>query len=236
MDTTDDIDSGDSHELLRKIAKLQQRRDEMLAEISVLSIQIESYTDAAKMVYGPRFSPLMTALTSPHHYPVLPGWPGFGPPTNSAATHKRKRSISINWATALAHLQNLESFGYAQIVEISDLKDLKITIAAARSQMKTYVEMGLVDRVNDGEFKVTEKGREASQEALRKVVPPPPPPPPVVRVPPVPPPPPEYRMPTPPVPPPPPPAENWTSEWVSNTAPAESKPTDNWSSAEDAFK
>lgn len=219
------------HELLKKIATLRKQREALLSQVSVLNIQLESYEDAAKLVYGKdQFSAFMGALVGN----VAPSMPTvYGPEP------KRKRSISVNWATVLMALGGLPSFNYDQIVSVSDIKDLGITIAAARSQMKTYIASGMVDRVADGIFKVTDKGRAAADESLRKAPPPPPTaaevfgstvaPSVIPPVPPVPPPPTMTRVPP---PTPPPPSEGWQSKWpteVPQQAPLwQAEPAPEW--------
>ncbi|MGO7445143.1 hypothetical protein ACC668_10595 [Rhizobium ruizarguesonis] len=216
MMTETDSEPGE-HELLKKIATLRRQRDALMSQVGILNIQLASYEDAATLVYGKdQFAAFMGALVG-NMVPSMPSIYGSG--SGSPSETKRKRSISVNWATVLIALKGMPQFGYEQIVSVSDLKDLGINIAAARSQMKTYIASGLVDRVADGVFSVSEKGVAAAEDALRKAptppVPPPPPPPvmtPPVPIPPVPAPPTMTRIP--PVPPPPSP-ESWISELVA---------------------
>ncbi|MEF3134603.1 hypothetical protein OS035_24410 [Rhizobium sp. 268] len=204
MMTETDSEPGE-HELLKKIATLRKQRDALMAQVGVLNIQLASYEDAATLVYGKdQFSAFMGALVGN----VVPSMPTmYGAGAAGSTETKRKRSISVNWATVLLALKGMPQFGYEQIVSVSDLKDLGINIAAARSQMKTYIGNGLVDRVADGVFSVSEKGVAAAEDALRKAPTPPVPPP--IPAPPVPAPPTMTRIP--PAPPPPPPEGAWTS-------------------------
>ncbi|KQQ72438.1 hypothetical protein ASF70_12980 [Rhizobium sp. Leaf321] len=159
-------ESTEEHELLRKIGRLRKKRAELQSEINYISIQLESYEDAAVMVYGQaQFTAFMAALMGE----ALPSKaPAYGPQPQSKF-QRRKRSISVNWAVMLTSLNEMPTFGYQEIVSVSDLKNLDITIAAARSQMKTYIDGGLVQRVGDGKFSVTDQGLRVAMEALSKV-------------------------------------------------------------------
>ncbi|WP_427145202.1 hypothetical protein [Rhizobium pisi] len=204
--TETDSETGE-HELLKKIATLRKQRDALMAQVGVLNIQLASYEDAATLVYGrDQFIAFMGALVGN----VVPSMPTmYGSSSASPSESKRKRSISVNWATILIALKSMPQFGYDEIVSVSEVRDLGITIAAARSQMKTYIASGLIDRVSDGVFSVSEKGVAAAEDALRKAPTPPVPATPPVPTPPVPAPPTMTRIP--PVPPPPPPEGSWTS-------------------------
>ncbi|WP_428427301.1 hypothetical protein [Pararhizobium sp.] len=159
-------DSTAEHELLRKIGRLRQKRADLQSEINYISIQLESYEDAAKMVYGQaQFNAFMSALMGET---VPSKTPSYGPQPQTKV-QKRKRSISVNWAVMLMSLKEMPTFGYPEIVSVSDLKDLGITIAAARSQMKTYIDTKLVERVGDGKFSVTDHGHQVAMEALNKL-------------------------------------------------------------------
>lgn len=162
METTP-TESTEEYELLRKIAALRKTRAELQAKLSHLTIQLDTYEDAARMVYGrDQYQTFISALMG-ETVPSMPTIYGA-----QETTGPKRRRMSTSWATMLVSLKDLPSFGYEQIVAVSGLKELGITLAAARSQMKTYIDgtPPYVERVGDGMFKVTKAGLDAATNSL----------------------------------------------------------------------
>lgn len=179
---------GPNTDLLEKIRVLRVERARASAEASriherlkELSIQISAYEDAASMVFGEsQYTALMaaiegniltrSALTSalPSSLSVGGGLIAFGRDTFAASP--RKKSLSESWAKLLALMAEHESFSYDDLVTMSEMMNYDVAKPTMRSQIKTYVDSGLVERLENerGRFRVTPLGRTTAEAALPK--------------------------------------------------------------------
>lgn len=82
---------------------------------------------------------------------------------------KRKRRLSVMWAQILAALNSQPSFDYKDLLEVAEKLGHEVTPNVARSQMKLYADSGLVERIDDGKFRVTVEGVDASARTLLRV-------------------------------------------------------------------
>jgi DNA-binding MarR family transcriptional regulator len=177
---------GPSIDLLEKIRALRNERAHVGAEVSKLNdrmkelaIQISAYEDAASMVFGEsQYSALMaaiegnilarTALNSSltSSVSVAKGLYAFGRDTFAASP--RKKSLSEAWAKLLLSMAEHESFSYDDLVTMAEIMDYDVAKPTMRSQIKTYVDNGLVERLENerGRFRLTPSGRETAEAAL----------------------------------------------------------------------
>lgn len=79
---------------------------------------------------------------------------------------KRKRRLSVMWAQILAALNSQPSFDYKDLLEVAEKLGHEVAPNVARSQMKLYADSGLVERIDDGKFRVTADGIDASARTL----------------------------------------------------------------------
>lgn len=61
-----------------------------------------------------------------------------------------------------------KTFSYDDLMVAADLENVSISRAAARTKMMSYVNEGLVERVNDGQFRLTPTGADAAGVQLGK--------------------------------------------------------------------
>lgn len=80
------------------------------------------------------------------------------PPRKKA---KRNRPPSEDWQrlARLAAQRHPRSFGYDELGRIAGEIGLSIQKASLRTKMMNYVNEGYVDRISDGRFSLTDKGR-----------------------------------------------------------------------------
>ena len=166
-----------STDLLEKIRVLRIERERISAEISVLSerlkelgIKIGAYEDAAAMVFGEsQYVALMAAIEGniQARRPVLGGLIAVGKDFIEGA---KKKNLSEGWAKLLVSMSEHASFGYDDLEAMSDIMDHGISKAGLRSQIKSYVDSNLVERIEGerGRFRVTEMGRITAEAALPK--------------------------------------------------------------------
>jgi DNA-binding transcriptional ArsR family regulator len=179
-DETETRRPGPSTDLLEKIRVLRNERAHVGAEVSKLNermkelaIQISAYEDAALMVFGEnQYTALMaaiegnilarTALTSK----MARGLMSFAVDTFAPST--KKKSLSEAWAKLILSMAEHDSFSYDDMVTMSEILNFDVAKPTMRSQIKTYVDSGLVERIDNerGRFKVTPTGRATAEAAL----------------------------------------------------------------------
>lgn len=173
---------GASTDLLEKIRDLRIEKARVGAEMSrlnerlkELSIQIGAYEDAASMVFGEsHYIALMAAiegnilarnaLTTDMLGGLLSSVRDVFEPTS------KKKNLSESWARLLVSMAEHESFSYDDLVTMSEIMEFDVAKPTMRSQIKTYVDSGLVERIENerGRFRVTPLGRATAQSALPK--------------------------------------------------------------------
>ena len=86
---------------------------------------------------------------------------GMSPVNSVSQKKKRNRLPSPNWMGVFRHLvlTSPEGFGYAEIESTAVASGVDVRRASLRTKMMNYVNDGVFERVNDGKFKVTAKGR-----------------------------------------------------------------------------
>lgn len=115
------------------LAKLDRERETLL-------IEIKTYLDALGLVRG------QTSQTDP------------------SPKKSRQRGLSSHWKAILAYLaaDSTKPFGYDDVFIAASLAEVDITRGAARTKMMSFVDDGLIERVSDGQFRVTPKGADAA--------------------------------------------------------------------------
>lgn len=177
---------GPNTDLLEKIRVLRMEKARANVEASrinerlkELSIQISAYEDAASMVFGEsQYTALMAAIegniTARHSLTstlassvtVAGGLIALG--REVFAPSPKKKSLSESWAKLLVSMAEHEAFTYDDLVTMSEIMDYDVAKPTMRSQIKTYVDSGLVERLENerGKFRVTPTGRATAESAL----------------------------------------------------------------------
>ncbi|EJC69542.1 hypothetical protein Rleg5DRAFT_5335 [Rhizobium leguminosarum bv. viciae WSM1455] len=173
---------GPNTELLEKIRGLRGERARVTTELGKLherlkelNIKISAYEDAATMVFGEsQYSALMTAIEGNIQArnavtsTLTGGLLALG--KEILETSLKKKNLSEAWAKLLVSMSEHESFSYDDLVTMSEIMDYGISKPTLRSQIKTYVDSGLVERIENerGKFRVTPMGRTTAEAALPK--------------------------------------------------------------------
>ncbi|MFF0948192.1 MarR family transcriptional regulator [Rhizobium leguminosarum] len=168
---------GPSTDLLEKIRVLRIERARVGAELSrlnermkELNIQIGAYEDAATMVFGEsQYSALMAAIEGniQTRRAATGGLMALG---KELLDGSKRKNLSGNWAKLLVSMSEHDSFGYDDLVAMSEIMDWGISKPTLRSQIKSYVDSDLVERIDNerGKFRVTPIGRTTAEAALHK--------------------------------------------------------------------
>lgn len=173
---------GPTTDLLEKIRALRIEKARASAEASKiqerirdLTIRISAYEDAASMVFGEtQYTALMAALEGniaarkAFSETVTGGLIAFGRDVFGASI--KRKSLSESWAKLLLSMAEHEAFTYDDLVTMSEIMDYDVAKPTMRSQIKTYVDSGLVERLENerGKFKVTPLGRVTAEAAVPK--------------------------------------------------------------------
>jgi hypothetical protein len=169
-----------SKDLLEKIKSLRIEKACLSAEIETihdrlreLEIKLSAYVDAASMVFGEtQYQALMKALGGEVHRYASKHYAGLievGKKLGDEEAEENTKRLSENWARLLGSMSNHVEFGYSDLETLMTLMSFNISKAGLRSQMKAYVDSGLVDRVGErGKFVVTELGKKIVEAKLAK--------------------------------------------------------------------
>jgi hypothetical protein len=76
---------------------------------------------------------------------------------------RRGRGLSDGWRATLRRLSTRERFNYDDIDRETQRANLAVTLPTIRARMFKYVDDGYVERIEDGVFRVTQKGKEAAE-------------------------------------------------------------------------
>lgn len=154
-----------------EIGKLQERLKE-------LNIRISAYEDAGIIVFGEsQYWALMAAIEGNIQArnavaaTLAGGLMSLGKEVLEAS--QKKKNLSEAWAKLLVSMPEHDAFTYDDLVTMSEIMDYGISKPTLRSQIKTYVDSGLVERIENerGKFRVTPMGRATAEAALPKKVP-----------------------------------------------------------------
>ena len=139
-----------------KIASKKRREREIAAtiskltnELTVVRAEIVAYEDAAR-IFGAQEGHVRTPPENPLR-------------TDRVATHRRPRSGGIPWAKVFVALWGKHLGGdidYEIILDEIRVQGKEATRAGARTQAMLLVGRGYLERVRDGVFRITEKGRD----------------------------------------------------------------------------
>lgn len=171
---------GPNIDLLEKIRVLRIERARATAEavkiqerLKELSIQISAYEDAAAMVFGEsQYAALMAAIEgnivarNAASSTFSAGLFAVG--RDLLESSQKRKSLSESWAKLLLSMAEHEAFSYDDLVTMSEIMDYDVAKPTMRSQIKTYVDGGLVERLENerGKFRVTPTGRATAESAL----------------------------------------------------------------------
>lgn len=75
---------------------------------------------------------------------------------------RRSRGLSSGWKATLRKLSNRESFNYDEVLRETLRAGLGVALPTIRARMSKYAEDGYVERLSDGVYRVTAKGRDAA--------------------------------------------------------------------------
>ncbi|MBY5318210.1 hypothetical protein [Rhizobium leguminosarum] len=184
MITDDSNQSGGapSTELLQQIHLLKEQETRTRAEIAALqqrlrdiTVERQAFEKAGRLVFGEQqFSALLDSVELKTTVAAL------GVAAAAVWTPRRfaggaliklgeevsKRKLSGIWGRILAPLVKHDAFSYDEVQAIADAVGHDLKTNTLRSQMKVFVDAGLVERIDNGKFKVTETGALAAHEAL----------------------------------------------------------------------
>ncbi|TBY57689.1 hypothetical protein E0H39_29735 [Rhizobium leguminosarum bv. viciae] len=181
MVTDDSNQSGGSPstELLQQIHLLKEQETRTRAEIAALqqrlrdiSVERQAFEKAGRLVFGEtQFNALLNSIglkTAAVAAALM------RPPTRFAGggglmklgEEISKRKLSDIWGRILAPLVKHDAFSYDDVQAIADAVGHDLKTNTLRSQMKVFVDDGLVERIDNGKFKMTDAGARAADEAL----------------------------------------------------------------------
>jgi hypothetical protein len=82
--------------------------------------------------------------------------------TANGSLQKPTRGLSTPWKGVMKRLSREEQFGYDIVVAAADKCGVELDKPGARSRMNSYLNSGYVERVEDGVYRLTQKGRAAA--------------------------------------------------------------------------
>jgi hypothetical protein len=75
---------------------------------------------------------------------------------------KRNRGLSEQWKITIRRLACMDTFDYDSIAREAKRAGIEAEIQTIRGRMSKYTENGYVERISDGLYRVTQKGKEAA--------------------------------------------------------------------------
>jgi hypothetical protein len=187
MMVTDDNSQGGgapSTELLQQIRRLLRQEADARAEIAALqqrlrdlAIERQAYEKAGRMVFGEaQFNALLLSVgLKTSAFAAVAAAPVKAPMRYAGGTVSgliklgeeiSKRKLSDVWGKILAPLVKHDAFSYEEVQAIAEAVGHDLKTNTLRSQMKVFVDDGLVERIDNGKFKITEAGALAAHEAV----------------------------------------------------------------------
>lgn len=141
-----------------KIREKEMALARLVREQESLTLQLDAYRDALSIVSAPEKELTVDSSSQPASSQL------------SKSRGRPKSPISLVWAHVLLALSTAADpvFDYKRITEVGRLKGITMKDASIRTQMKFLVDDGFLDRVANGQFKITHKGELEIRETLAK--------------------------------------------------------------------
>ena len=165
-------------ELVQQITLLSKKRQAAAArikslqkEIETIDLQIKTYEHAGGLVFGERrFQSILSAAQGGTDFFMMQVVDGNVEAVR-VDVHEgsgKSRSMSEIWAKLLSSVSQQEDFGYDDLETMAGILGHEVGKAGLRSQVKLYVDDGLLERVSNGKFRVLPKAGSVIEEALGK--------------------------------------------------------------------
>ncbi|UXT85144.1 hypothetical protein [Agrobacterium tumefaciens] len=165
-------------ELVQQITLLSKKRQAAAArikalqkEIETIDLQIKTYEHAGGLVFGERrFQSILSAAQGGTDFFMMQVVDGNVEAVR-VDVHEgtgKSRSMSEIWAKLLSSVSQQGDFGYDDLETMAGILGHEVGKAGLRSQVKLYVDDGLLERVSNGKFRVLPKAGSVIEEALGK--------------------------------------------------------------------
>jgi hypothetical protein len=165
-------------ELVQQITLLSKKRQAAAArikalqkEIETIDLQIKTYEHAGGLVFGERrFQSILSAAQGGTDFFMMQVVDGNVEAVR-VDVHEgtgKSRSMSEIWAKLLSSVSQQGDFGYDDLETMAGILGHEVGKAGLRSQVKLYVDDGLLERVSNGTFRVLPKAGSVIEEALGK--------------------------------------------------------------------
>lgn len=165
-------------ELVQQITLLSKKRQAAAArikslqkEIETIDLQIKTYEHAGGLVFGERrFQSILSAAQGGPDFFMIHMANGNveAVRVEMKESSGKSRSISEMWARLLSSVSNQPDFGYDDLETMAGILGHDVGKPGLRSQVKLYVDDGLLERVANGKFRVLPKAVPAIEESLGK--------------------------------------------------------------------
>jgi hypothetical protein len=84
-------------------------------------------------------------------------------PAGSETPPRSTRGLSQDWKTILKKLSREDQFDYDAVVSTANRCGIELDKPGARSRLHAYITSGYVERIQEGVFRITQKGKEAAE-------------------------------------------------------------------------